>query len=70
MATPKSFPRSWSAAASCRRVNGHTIEIDATPERKIELLQLVTDLPVIDVDVVPPSLDELYAHFLRAEAAR
>jgi Cu-processing system ATP-binding protein len=59
-----------SAAAVCRRVNGYTIEIDAVSERKLELLQLVTDLPVLDVDVVPPSLDELYAHFLRAEAAR
>lgn len=57
-----------SAAAVCRRINGHTVEIDALPERKLQLLQLVTDLPVADVDVIPPSLDELYAHFLRAEA--
>ena len=57
-----------TAAAVCRRVNGHTIEFDAMPERKLELLHLVADLPVMDVDVVPPSLDELYAHFLRAEA--
>jgi len=58
-----------SAATRWRQLNGHTIEIDAAPERKLALLQLVTDLPVVDVDVVPPSLDELYAHFLRAEAA-
>lgn len=51
-----------------RRLNGHTIEIDATPERKLALLHLVTDLPVVDVDVVPPTLDDLYAHFLRREA--
>ena len=57
-----------AAAAVCRRVNAHTIEFDAMPERKLELLHLVADLPLIDVDVVPPSLDELYAHFLRAEA--
>ncbi len=57
-----------TAAAVCRRVNAHTIEFDAMPERKLELLHLVADLPLIDVDVVPPSLDELYAHFLRAEA--
>jgi Cu-processing system ATP-binding protein len=56
------------AAAVCRRVNGHTIEFDAMPERKLELLHLVADLPVMDVDVVPPSLDELYAHFLQGEA--
>lgn len=59
-----------SAAIRWRQLNGHTIEIDAAPESKLALLQLVTDLPVVDVDVVPPSLDELYAHFLRAEAAQ
>jgi Cu-processing system ATP-binding protein len=58
-----------SATANCRRVNSHTIEIDAASEHKIALLQLVADSPVEDVDVVPPSLDELYAHFLRGEAA-
>ena len=60
------------STAGWRRVNGHTIEIDAAPEDKIALLHLVTTAgaPVVDVDVVPPSLDELYAHFLRAEAAR
>jgi Cu-processing system ATP-binding protein len=59
-----------SAATPWRRLNGHTIEIDAAPDRKLALLQIVTDLPVEDVDVVPPTLDELYAHFLRAEAAK
>ena len=60
------------SAVGWRRVNGHTIEIDAAPEDKIALLQLVTTAgaPVVDVDVVPPSLDELYAHFLRAEAVQ
>jgi Cu-processing system ATP-binding protein len=62
----------FPSTARWRRVNGHTIEIDAAPEDKIALLQLVTTAgaPVVDVDVVPPSLDELYAHFLRAEAAQ
>jgi Cu-processing system ATP-binding protein len=59
-----------SATVTWRRVNRHMIEIDAAPEHKVALLQLVADLPVADVDVVPPSLDELYAHFLRAEAAQ
>ena len=54
-----------------RRINGHIVEIDAAPEHKIELLRRVTGAgaPVVDVDVVPPSLDELYAHFLRREEA-
>ena len=56
-----------------RQVNGHMVEIDAAPERKIEVLRRATDegAPVEDLDVVPPTLDELYAHFLRSqEAAR
>ena len=50
-----------------RRLNGHLVEIDAVPERKIELLRRATATgnPVDDVEVVPPTLDELYAHFLR-----
>jgi len=56
-----------------RRVNGHMVEIDASPERKIEVLRRATDegAPVEDLDVLPPTLDELYAHFLLTqEAAR
>lgn len=52
-----------------RQVNGHVVEIDAAPGRKIELLRRATEpgSPVEDVDVIPPTLDEIYAHFLRAE---
>jgi Cu-processing system ATP-binding protein len=52
-----------------RRVNGHMVEIDASPERKIEVLRRATDegAPVEDIDVVPPTLDELYAHFLLSQ---
>jgi Cu-processing system ATP-binding protein len=52
-----------------RRVNGHMLEIDAAPERKIELLRRATaeGLAVEDVEVAPPTLDELYAHFLRSQ---
>jgi Cu-processing system ATP-binding protein len=52
-----------------RRVNGHMVEIDASPERKIEVLRRATDegAPVEDLDVLPPTLDELYAHFLLSQ---
>ncbi|WP_201861231.1 ABC transporter ATP-binding protein [Microvirga soli] len=52
-----------------RRINGHMVEIDASPERKIELLRRATDegAPVEDLDVFPPTLDELYAHFLLSQ---
>lgn len=59
--------------APYRRLNGHIVEIDAAPEQKIELLRSATaaGTALEDLDVVPPSLDELYAHFLRqAERAQ
>jgi Cu-processing system ATP-binding protein len=45
------------------------VEIDASPERKIEVLRRATDgvAPVEDIDVLPPTLDELYAHFLLSQ---
>lgn len=56
-----------------RRINGHVVEVDASPRDKIEVLRRATEegAPVEDLDVVPPSLDDLYAHFLRSqESAR
>lgn len=52
-----------------RTFNGRRFEFDATPSQKIELLRRAAtagDL-IEDIDVIPPSLDELYAHFLRKE---
>ena len=52
-----------------RRVNGHMVEIDASPDDKIEVLRRATveGAPVEDLDVAPPTLDALYAHFLRSQ---
>ena len=64
--------RNWlGTGEKWRQVNGHMVEIEAPPERKIELLRRATDVdaPVNDVDVMQPTLDELYAHFLRTQAA-
>jgi Cu-processing system ATP-binding protein len=61
--------QSWFGALDdWRQVNGHMVEIEATAERKIELLRRAIEMgaPIKDVDVVPPTLDELYAHFLRS----
>ena len=54
-----------------RRINGHQVEIDAFPDQKIEVLRRATSVgtPVEDVDVAPPTLAELYAHFLRSQEA-
>jgi Cu-processing system ATP-binding protein len=64
---PDEVPSWLPANAPCRRLNGHIVEIDAAPERKIELLHRATaaGTALEDLDVVAPNLDELYAHFLR-----
>jgi Cu-processing system ATP-binding protein len=64
--------QNWLGGADkCRQLNGQVVEIDATPDRKIELLRRATDVgaPVKDVDVMQPTLDQIYAHFLRTEDA-
>ena len=62
----------WLApVASWRRVNSGLIEIDAAPSQKIALLNRATDpgAPFDDVEVMPPTLDELYAHFLQTQGS-
>ncbi|MGY8635167.1 ABC transporter ATP-binding protein [Bradyrhizobium sp. 14AA] len=65
--SPGELPSWLPADAPSRRLNGHIVEIDTEPERKIELLHRATasGTEVEDLDVIPPTLDELYAHFLR-----
>ncbi|MGJ5048820.1 ATP-binding cassette domain-containing protein [Bradyrhizobium oligotrophicum] len=65
---PLSGRPSWlPEATSYRRINGHIVEIDAAPDEKIALLRRATaeGTAVQDLELIPPSLDELYAHFLR-----
>jgi Cu-processing system ATP-binding protein len=56
------------ASAPFRRLNGHIVEIDAAADQKIDFLHRATaeGTSVEDLDVVPPSLDEIYAHFLKS----
>ena len=53
-----------------RAVNGRMLEIDAAPEDKVELLRAAMGAPIADLDVTPPTLDELYAHFQDEEPHR
>ena len=64
---PAGRPAWLPATASYRRINGHIVEIDAAPNEKIELLRSATadGTAVQDLELIPPNLDELYAHFLR-----
>lgn len=69
---PGKLPSWLPRGAPCRRLNGQIVEIDAAPDQKIELLRCATasDTALEDLDVVPPNLDELYAHFLRQAERR
>lgn len=68
---PAAVPGWIRSVEKWRRIAGNVLEIDATPEDKMVLLRRATETgtPVQDVDVVPPTLDELYAHFLRTQEA-
>ncbi|HHQ41200.1 MAG TPA: ABC transporter ATP-binding protein [Chromatiales bacterium] len=47
-----------------RRLNGHQIELEVAPERKLSVLRALAAEPgVEDLDVRPPGLETLYAHF-------
>ncbi|QOF75618.1 ABC transporter ATP-binding protein (plasmid) [Aminobacter sp. SR38] len=68
---PATVERWISDTGRWQRVNGHMLEIDAAPEDKIQLLRRAAaeGAPVADLDVIPPTLDELYAHFLSTQDA-
>lgn len=59
----------WFGERDCRCINGHTLEISTSHDGKIDLLRRATSVgsPIIDVDVIPPTLDDLYSHFLRSQ---
>jgi Cu-processing system ATP-binding protein len=65
--------REWMGEpAGLRQINGHIVELDATPEDKAAFLRRAAGkgAPFEDLDMVPPGLDELYAHFLSGRASR
>lgn len=57
-------------AGSWRAINGRTLEIDAAPEDKVALVRSAVGAAIADLDVTPPTLDELYAHFQDSQEPR
>lgn len=55
-----------------RRINGAAVEFDCAQREKMERLSAISQLGgvVTDVDVSPPSLDEIYRHFSVYEDAK
>ncbi len=49
-----------------RQINGHRLELAAPVKQKLELLRMLLGDPAVsDVELEPPSLENLYAHFDR-----
>lgn len=57
-------------AGGWRAVDGRMLEIDAAPEDKLGLVRAAMHASIADLDVTPPTLDELYAHFQDQEPGR
>lgn len=56
--------------ASGRRIDAERLEFSVAAGDKMAMLRQLTasDVTVADIDVIPPTLDELYAHFLSTDA--
>ncbi len=65
------FPRIAGTALEWRRVDERTFEVSCTEQNKVAVVRQFINgsLSVADVEIVPPTLDDIYAHFLYAEAA-
>lgn len=57
--------------ADGRAINGHAVEFFTPPRASVTLVQrIAATTGVAEIEVAPPSLDDLYAHFLRSQAAQ
>jgi Cu-processing system ATP-binding protein len=52
-----------------RKFNNHCIEFDCHQDEKLSVLQDISQIPsgVIDIEILPPRLDDLYIHFAGEE---
>ena len=68
----KAIPEALAGVGSLRQVNGHVVEITCRHHDKMAALRRVLDLPVAveDIEIMLPTLDELYANFMEREAPR
>ena len=51
-----------------RRINGASVEVTCEPDEKMAILAALHQRPgaIADIEVIPPSLDEVYRHYSRA----
>ncbi|MFN0265357.1 ABC transporter ATP-binding protein, partial [Tepidamorphus sp. 3E244] len=48
-----------------RRINGASVEVTCEPDEKMAILAAIHERPgeIADIEVIPPSLDEVYRHY-------
>ena len=65
------FPRVAGMGFECHRVDARRFDIHCAEQEKVNVVRRITDgaLPVADIEITSPTLDDVYAHFLNAEAA-
>lgn len=65
------FPRIAGTALEWRRVGKRTFEVSCAEHEKVEVVRQFIEgsLSLDDVEILVPSLDDIYAHFSFAEAA-
>ncbi len=69
---PAAVPEALAGVGDLRRVNGHIVEITCRHHDKMAVLRRVVGLPVAveDIEIMLPTLDELYANFMQRKAPR
>ncbi len=69
---PDNSLEALAGLAGSRRVNGHIVEITCRHHDKMATLRRITELPLAidDLEIMLPTLDELYATFMEREAPR
>lgn len=53
--------------ADWRRISPSVVETACAESEKVKFIGMLASLPVTDVDILSPSLDDTYAHFLQSE---
>lgn len=55
---------------SCQKVNGHGFEFSCSAGEKISILNEFSrfEADIVDIEMVPPNLDDLYMHFAGSES--
>jgi Cu-processing system ATP-binding protein len=64
-------PGLLAGMAECRDLDEHTVEIRCSEANKLDVLRRLLDasVPLADIELAPPSLDDIYGDILRRMAA-